>query len=41
MYASLKKNDDVYSIEKNRALELLKEKEERQKVRQKKQSGKK
>lgn len=31
IYASLKKDDDVYKIEKKRALELFKEKEERKK----------
>ncbi|MGM0482518.1 MAG: type I DNA topoisomerase [Patescibacteria group bacterium] len=36
VYASLRKDDDVYTIEIKRALELLKEKEERQKAKNKK-----
>ena len=38
-YASLKKDDDVYSIQNDRALELLKEKEERQKKKAQKQKN--
>ncbi|MEX1087089.1 MAG: DNA topoisomerase, partial [Candidatus Paceibacterota bacterium] len=40
VYASLKKDDDVYTVKLDRALEILKEKEKRQKAKEKKQKEK-